>query len=415
MSDTIIKIEQLSKLFSLGASNSGSFRETLSSFFRGLMGKTNSNAKKEFWALRDVSFDVKQGEVIGILGRNGAGKSTLLKILSRISPPTKGRIEITGRIASLLEVGTGFHPELTGRENIFLNGSILGMTRSEIRRKFDEIVAFSEIEKFLDTPVKHYSSGMYVRLAFAVAAHLEPEILVVDEVLAVGDAEFQKKCLGKMNDVAGGGRTVLFVSHNMGAVRDLCKRGIVLRNGEKVMDGDINECVNYYLKSGSDGEAGDGEIRWSEEKAPSKTGEFKLLAVRMYDHENKVKSVFSYEEKIFLEIDYLLTQRVTDMRVNIHLLTNDNAILFVSSTDGKEPHEKMAGTYRCKVELPQRFFNAGTFKVLVHSGQPTGKELLEGIVTLHFDVEKYTRLSIRGKLGSLGYTAPALDWSVTQL
>ena len=204
-------------------------------------------SQEDFWALKDVSFEVKQGEVVGIIGRNGAGKSTLLKILSRITEPTTGRVEIDGRVASLLEVGTGFHPELTGRENIFLNGAILGMHRAEIKRKFDEIVAFAEVEKFLDTPVKRYSSGMYVRLAFAVAAHLEPEILIVDEVLAVGDAEFQKKCMGKMQDVASGGRTVLFVSHNMAAVQTLCGRGILLDQGRLILDGKSSEAVKHYL------------------------------------------------------------------------------------------------------------------------------------------------------------------------
>jgi lipopolysaccharide transport system ATP-binding protein len=204
---------------------------------------------EEFWALRDISFEVKQGEVVGIIGRNGAGKSTLLKILSRITEPTEGRATLRGRVASLLEVGTGFHPELTGRENIFLNGAILGMSRNEIKRKFDEIVSFAEVEKFLDTPVKRYSSGMNVRLAFAVAAHLEPEILVVDEVLAVGDSEFQKKCLGKMEDVSKGGRTVLFVSHAMGAVRRLCGRSIVLNHGSVVYDGSTSSAIETYLGS----------------------------------------------------------------------------------------------------------------------------------------------------------------------
>jgi lipopolysaccharide transport system ATP-binding protein len=203
---------------------------------------------EDFWALKGVSFEVRQGEVVGIIGRNGAGKSTLLKILSRITDPTEGRVRIKGRVASLLEVGTGFHPELTGRENIFLNGAILGMHRSEIKQKFDEIVAFAEVEKFLDTPVKRYSSGMYVRLAFAVAAHLEPEILIVDEVLAVGDAQFQKKCLGKMQDVAKGGRTVLFVSHNMAAVERLCSRGFVLEGGRVAFGGGVGDSIRFYLQ-----------------------------------------------------------------------------------------------------------------------------------------------------------------------
>jgi lipopolysaccharide transport system ATP-binding protein len=224
-------------------------RDVIAQKARNLFRDSSSgrSSVEDFWALKDVSFEMKQGEVVGIIGRNGAGKSTLLKILSRITEPTEGRVRIKGRVASLLEVGTGFHPELTGRENVFLNGAILGMTRAEIRRKFDEIVAFAEVEKFLDTPVKRYSSGMYVRLAFAVAAHLEPEILIVDEVLAVGDAEFQKKCLGKMREVAeGDGRTVLFVSHNMAAVRQLCTRGIYLSQGCVAGDGPANDIVDRY-------------------------------------------------------------------------------------------------------------------------------------------------------------------------
>jgi lipopolysaccharide transport system ATP-binding protein len=209
--------------------------------------QVSSRALEEFWAVRDVSLDIARGEVVGIIGRNGAGKSTLLKILSRITEPTSGRVQLRGRVSSLLEVGTGFHPELTGRENVFLNGAILGMGRHEIRRKFDEIVAFADIEKFLDTPVKRYSSGMYVRLAFAVAAHLEPEILIIDEVLAVGDAAFQKKCLGKMGEVAKGGRTVLFVSHNMATISALCSRAVMLREGRLVADGPVEEVMQHYL------------------------------------------------------------------------------------------------------------------------------------------------------------------------
>ncbi|MDB6124161.1 MAG: Teichoic-acid-transporting ATPase [Pedosphaera sp.] len=260
MSDYIISVEKLSKKYTLGHQAEGytryvALRDVLANgiksvgqkLARPFGGQTNKRTTDEFWALQDVSFNVQQGECLGIIGRNGAGKSTLLKILSRITEPTKGRISIKGRVASLLEVGTGFHPELTGRENIFLNGAILGMTRVEIKRKFDEIVAFAEVEKFLDTPVKRYSSGMYVRLAFAVAAHLEPEILVVDEVLAVGDAEFQKKCMGKMGEVAKGGRTVFFVSHNMMAIRTLCEKVLLMEKGKLICVGDTDSSIQQYM------------------------------------------------------------------------------------------------------------------------------------------------------------------------
>jgi lipopolysaccharide transport system ATP-binding protein len=249
----IIKAEQISKQYRIGtgaAARYSTLRETLMTALRLPFRngrRRGSGEGSTIWALKDVSFEVQPGEVIGIIGRNGAGKSTLLKILSRITEPTAGRAELYGRVGSLLEVGTGFHPELTGRENIFLNGSILGMTRKEIGRKFDEIVAFAEVGRFTDTPVKRYSSGMYLRLAFAVAAHLEPEILVIDEVLAVGDAAFQKKCIGKMSDVARQGRTVLFVSHNMTAVRSLCARAILLEQGCKAMEGEAGACIDHYL------------------------------------------------------------------------------------------------------------------------------------------------------------------------
>ncbi len=241
-----IQASNLGKRYTIGTAKDGTLRASLSNIFR-------SEAKKgdDFWALKNLNFEINQGDVIGIVGKNGAGKSTLLKLLSQITKPTTGRIEIHGRVASLLEVGTGFHPELTGRENIFLNGTILGMSRKEVKAKFDEIVEFSGVEKFIDTPVKRYSSGMYVRLAFAVAAHLEPEILIIDEVLAVGDAEFQKKCLGKMEDVAKQGRTVLFVSHQLGSVRKLCSKGILLNHGEIQCAGDIEEVLLEYSRNQS--------------------------------------------------------------------------------------------------------------------------------------------------------------------
>jgi homopolymeric O-antigen transport system ATP-binding protein len=246
----MIKVENISKQYRLGASRESfpTLRDALAGAFRAPLRRRGRRKTNEtIWALKDVSFEIAPGEVVGIIGRNGAGKSTLLKILSRITEPTSGRAELHGRTASLLEVGTGFHPELTGRENMFLNAAILGMPRSEIERKFDEIVAFAEIEKFLDTPVKHYSSGMYVRLAFAVAAHLEPEILIIDEVLAVGDAAFQKKCLGKIQGVTQQGRTVLFVSHNMAAIKSLCGRALLLEEGRIAIEGNVDTLIDKYL------------------------------------------------------------------------------------------------------------------------------------------------------------------------
>ncbi|MEY2764223.1 MAG: hypothetical protein RLZZ205_647 [Bacteroidota bacterium] len=265
MSDVALKIEDVSKLYRLGLVSTGTFIHDFQRWVHRIQGKedpfmkvgqVNDRTKKAegdfVWALKDIDFEVKKGETLGVIGRNGAGKSTLLKLLSRVTQPTTGNIKVNGRIASLLEVGTGFHPELTGRDNIFLNGAILGMRHSEIKQKFDEIVAFSGVERYIDTPVKRYSSGMYVRLAFAVAAHLESEILIIDEVLAVGDADFQKKCLGKMDQVAKGeGRTVLFVSHNMAAVKSLCSQGLVIEHGMKAFQGDVSQAVSYYLKGGS--------------------------------------------------------------------------------------------------------------------------------------------------------------------
>jgi lipopolysaccharide transport system ATP-binding protein len=253
----------------------------------GRYSTVNGQEIEEFWALHDVSFQVKQGEVVGIIGRNGAGKSTLLKILSRITEPTTGRVTLRGRVASLLEVGTGFHPELTGRENIFLNGAILGMTRAEVKRKFDEIVSFAEVDQFLDTPVKRYSSGMYVRLAFAVAAHLEPEILLVDEVLAVGDAEFQRKCLGKMQDVSHSGRTVFFVSHNMSAVQHLCKRAMLLRDGRIHEDGASSAVIANYLSDAMAGRI----VALSEWKDRESTGDGRVVALEVTDDQSSSGSV----------------------------------------------------------------------------------------------------------------------------
>jgi lipopolysaccharide transport system ATP-binding protein len=309
---SVIKVENLSKQYRLGNVGTGSIAHDVNRAWYRIRGKEdpylkigeeNDRSKKgssEYvWALRDINFDVKQGEVLGIIGRNGAGKSTLLKILSRTTSPTTGEIKIKGRVASLLEVGTGFHPELTGRENIFLNGAILGMTKKEIKGKFDEIVDFAGVERYIDTPVKRYSSGMYVRLAFGVAAHLEPEILIVDEVLAVGDAEFQKKALGKMKDVSGKeGRTVLFVSHNMAAIQNLCSRTIYLKNGKVAYSNETINTINYYLNDATK----NADKKLYEIKERRGTGKLKLLDIIGYNARNEEASVFLCGEKIKFKI-----------------------------------------------------------------------------------------------------------------
>ena len=287
-----IRITDLSKRYFIGRKKDTSLRGTLSSIL-----KTGNASDEEFWALRDINLDIEKGDVIGIIGKNGAGKSTLLKVLSQITRPTTGRIEINGRVASLLEVGTGFHPELTGRENIFLNGTILGMTRKEVQSKFDEIVAFSGIEKFIDTPVKRYSSGMYVRLAFAVAAHLEPEILIIDEVLAVGDIEFQKKCLGKMKDVAGEGRTVIFVSHDLGAVKALCKKGVFISKGEIAFAGTIEKTIEAYQSKSNNNAYYKPNLIRSENAVF-----YKSISVK--DSLKKLNSEFKVNEKISIAFEF---------------------------------------------------------------------------------------------------------------
>ena len=302
----MIRVDGLAKQYRLGSwVGDQNLREVVVDSIKGLFRRGPSESvDTTLWALRDVSFEVGQGEVVGVIGRNGAGKSTLLKVLSKITDPSAGRAELFGRVGSLLEVGTGFHPELTGRENIYLNGAILGMSKGEIDRKFDEIVAFSEIDRFLDTPVKRYSSGMYVRLAFAVAAHLEPEILLVDEVLAVGDAAFQRKCLGKMKDVAGHGRTVLFVSHNMGAVRALCERGIVFSGGRLHYDGPANAAVDEYLAQME--EASAQSLSHREDRGGEGNARFTSIEIRAADGVpvstlntgQPVRFVFSYEGEL---------------------------------------------------------------------------------------------------------------------
>jgi lipopolysaccharide transport system ATP-binding protein len=334
--DTVIKVENLSKKYLIGHQQDRylTLRDTMAQKardwgtrflhpFRASSGEPmgNLSTTEEFWALRDVSFEVKQGDRVGIIGRNGAGKSTLLKLLSRITEPTTGRITIDGRVASLLEVGTGFHPELTGRENIFLNGAVLGMTKAEIKKKFAEIVAFSEVEKFLDTPVKRYSSGMYVRLAFAVAAHLEPEILIVDEVLAVGDAQFQKKCLGKMQEVGKEGRTVLFVSHNMAAVENLCSIGMVLNQGAKVFQGEVAQAVNKYSNSF----VSDISTNLNQRTDRKGKGRVRITQLNIEDTLGNRNISFPIGSELSFQIDYQGSEEVRNPRVIIGVYDNMGA------------------------------------------------------------------------------------------
>jgi lipopolysaccharide transport system ATP-binding protein len=311
-----------------------------------------SATDEEHWALKDVSFEVKRGEVLGVVGRNGAGKSTLLKVISRITPPTQGQIEMRGRVGSLLEVGTGFHPELTGRENIFLNGAILGMTRSEIKRRFDEIVAFAEVERFLDTPVKRYSSGMYTRLAFAVASHLEPEIMIVDEVLAVGDAQFQKKCLGRMGEVSREGRTILFVSHNMSAIKSLCTRGILIEGGRITHDGTTDEVVNRYLAAGS-GMAGTGVIPDNAPRYSDAKNEARVRSVRLTGLDGRDVNQLYFGQPFRVGVTCDVMKPFEDVHFEISISTPDGThVSYSTNTDGGvEPVTLGVGRHEIWAEL----------------------------------------------------------------
>jgi lipopolysaccharide transport system ATP-binding protein len=363
MSSPVISVQGLGKRYVIGhQARLDTLRDRLAHGARNLWRswrRTPRETKEDFWALRDVSFDVQQGDVVGIIGRNGAGKSTLLKILSRITEPTEGRVALRGRVASLLEVGTGFHPELTGRENIFLNGAILGMSHAEIRRKFDEIVAFAEVEKFLDTPVKHYSSGMYVRLAFAVAAHLEPDILIVDEVLAVGDAAFQKKCLGKMGEVARGqGRTVLFVSHNMNAVQALCGRALWLNRGRIEQCGPVADVVTRYTEAGISGVPAK---TWSESDAPG-DDRVRLLGVRILQS-GEVTMRVDINQPAQIEFDFIARKECRNLITGFNFYDASGVCLF-AHCDWR-PNRLAPGTYRKRIELPAQLFAEGSVQVLI--------------------------------------------------
>lgn len=376
MSNTVIELNNISKLYRLGEVGTGTLSHDLNRWWHRLRGQEDPYAKvgeennreskggEYVWAIQDISFKVNQGDVLGVIGKNGAGKSTLLKILSRVTAPSKGSIKAKGRIASLLEVGTGFHPELTGRENIFLNGAILGMTKTEIRRKFDEIVSFSGVERYIDTPVKRYSSGMYVRLAFAVAAHLESEILIVDEVLAVGDAEFQKKCLGRMKDVsAKEGRTVLFVSHNMAAVRQLCTSAVVMKNGRLVFEGTQTDGVNFYQMSHNTNSEyiHEGDI----ENAPGN----KHIRIKRFDVKPVNGEVISISSGFDFELEFLNNKEDISLDVTFELKNSDEIIVFHNGTILSPNKDSKRGYYKVSSRIPAHTLNAGVYKFTLIFGE----------------------------------------------
>ncbi len=418
MSDMAIRVEKLGKRYRIGALQTGyrTLRETLAERFQSGAGRlpAESESENSFWALRDISFEIKQGQVVGVIGRNGAGKSTLLKILSRVTDPTEGFAEIRGRVGSLLEVGTGFHPELTGRENIYLNGAILGMKRSEIEKKFDEIIAFSEVEKFIDTPVKRYSSGMYLRLAFAVAAHLEPEILVVDEVLAVGDAEFQRKCLGKMSDVAQQGRTVLFVSHNMSAILRLTEETLVIDKGHLALRAPTPEAVDYYLSRGF---AREGDREWLTDEVPADAYPFRPMAIRIVNTQGQVTDTVRSTEPATVEVDYRLDEPITGLRVGIYLMSTRGEYVFTSfDTDEPALFEQFgtrpAGLYTSRCRLPADLLNEGRFVIGVNASSYRIKRYFWDEQALTFSVDAAGAPGMQWPEPRLGPVRPRLNWQI---
>ncbi len=425
-----IRVEHLSKRYRIGAAQTkfryGMLRDVLVDTVTapvrwmralGKQGALDEEQPNYIWALNDVSFEVEEGKVLGIIGRNGAGKSTLLKILSRVTEPTRGTVAVRGRVGSLLEVGTGFHPELTGRENIYMNGAILGMKRAEIERKFDEIVAFSEVEQFIDTPVKRYSSGMYLRLAFAVAAHLEPEILVVDEVLAVGDAEFQKKCLGKMGDVAQQGRTVLFVSHNMSAILRLTEEAIVLDRGKLLMRGPTQQAVDYYLSSG---QAQAGERLWEREDVPVSAAPFRPIALRLKDKKGKVIDTVRSSEPVDVEMEYQLEASLKGLRVGLYLSTMRGEYILTSfDTDDAGQYEKFgarqAGHYVSRCKLPADLLNEGRYALGVNASSFGVRRYFQDEQALAFNVDISGAPGTQWPEPRQGPIRPRLPWTIRKI
>ncbi|MEJ7848066.1 MAG: ABC transporter ATP-binding protein [Pyrinomonadaceae bacterium] len=406
----VIRVENLSKLYFLGEGQPYSLRELISGFFQRSEPRSRT---QDHWALHEVNFQVEEGETLGIIGHNGAGKSTLLKILSRITKPSSGSVEIRGRVGSLLEVGTGFHNELSGRENIYLNGAILGMKRAEIQKKFDEIVAFSEIEKFLDTPVKHYSTGMYMRLAFSVAAHLDPEVLIVDEVLAVGDVGFQKKCLRKMRDVGESGRTIIFVSHDMQAITRLCSRVIWLKDGELQRDGESKQILGEYLHEQSRTSA---EKTWGIlEQAPGDEIA-RLRGVRVYDENGQTASSVDIRRPVNIEVRYDILESGKVIIPNCHFYNEQGICIFISHdwNGGWRHRPRSKGSYTSTVRIPGNFLAAGTVIVTAAAStyEPFTVHFMERDVVA-FNVNDSTENdSARGDYTGVlpGVVRPVLDW-----
>ncbi len=420
MSNLAVRVDDIGKQYNIFRESSRyttlreKIVETIKSPMKTLLNPTGS---EKFWALRHVDFSLEHGQVLGVIGKNGAGKSTLLKILSRVVEPTEGSAEIHGRVGSLLEVGTGFHPELTGRENIFLNGAILGMKKTEIENKFDEIVAFSEIEKFIDTPVKRYSSGMYMRLAFAVSAHLEPEILVVDEVLAVGDAEFQRKCLGKMSDVASEGRTVIFVSHNMSAIQRLTQECIILDKGIMVLRARTPEAVDYYLTNDF---SASGERRYTTEELTSAAHPFKPVAVRVKNPAGVVTDNLLSVEPVTIEVEYQLEADITGLRIGIYLMTSRGEYIFTSfDTDEPEKFQSIsarkAGRYISRCVIPADTFNEGRFVIGINASSYMVKRYFSDERAMNFSINTTGAPGMHWVEIRHGPIRPRLDWRIEEI
>jgi lipopolysaccharide transport system ATP-binding protein len=420
MSNIAVQVQNLAKKYQIatGKHRHDTLRDQISDAVRSLF-RSNGHSHpgtETFWALKDISFEVKQGEVVGVIGRNGAGKSTLLKILSRITVPTAGTADIYGRAASLLEVGTGFHGELTGRENIYLNGAMLGMKRVEIQRKFDAIVEFSGVEKFIDTPVKRYSSGMYVRLAFAVAAHLEPEILIIDEVLAVGDLAFQKKCLGKMGEVAKSGRTVLFVSHHMPSILGLCPTAILLEAGQIAFRGPSSTAIERYMNSSIQSVA---EKSWRAEDLPSTCGPFRPIALRVCNGRGVATDLIRSSQPFYIELNYRLTEPVPDFRVVFKLYTSLGELLFqTSDTDDPARHKRYltrdAGEYISRCHIPANLFNKGVFVVGLGASTPHVRVFYLDHHTVRFSIDETGGVGSNWIEERGGFFRPALDWEIEE-